>query len=50
MKHKEQGVLEAVIKTCQLSGMWYKIFGLQQMVELLKMVVQEDPHTSQGLL
>jgi len=29
---------------------WYKMFGLEQLVELLKVVVQEDPHSSQGLL
>jgi hypothetical protein len=28
--------------------MWYEIFGLQQMVELLILDVQEDPQTSQG--
>jgi len=50
LKHEEQGILEAAIKTCQLSCIWYKMFGLQQVVELLKLVVQEDPQTSQGLL
>jgi hypothetical protein len=50
LKHEEQGILEAVIKTCHLSGIWYNMFGLQQVVELLKLVVQEDPQTSQGLL
>jgi hypothetical protein len=50
LKHKEQGVLEGAIKTHHLSGMWCEMFGLQQMVELLILDVQEDPQTSEGSL
>jgi hypothetical protein len=41
LQHKQHGLLEVVIKTYQLSGVWYEMFGLQQMVELLILYVQE---------
>jgi hypothetical protein len=42
LQHKQHGLLDVVIKIYQLSGVWYKMFGLQQMVELLILDVQED--------